>query len=136
MGRNQNFEIVFGGESDLCHLGFSIFGFLFHLPFFSFSLLFAAVLDLLLGLLAVKKLLRKCQVFHGWLSSLTGKNYYVNGDDKFWFAKKIIYFSSVFSRAHPLFLSQAVPVWLRLLIDYFCLFCFSTPTTEHEYECW
>ena len=33
--------------------------FLFHLSFFSFSLLFAAVIDLLLGLLEVKKLLRK-----------------------------------------------------------------------------
>ena len=41
MRRNQNFGIFF-------------------LPsFFSFSLLFAAVIDLLLGLLAVKKLLRK-----------------------------------------------------------------------------
>ena len=41
-------------------LGFSIFGiFLWCLSFFSFSFLFAAVIDLLLGLLAVKKLLRK-----------------------------------------------------------------------------
>ena len=32
---------------------------MFRLPFFSFSFLFAAVIDLLLGLLAVKKLLRK-----------------------------------------------------------------------------
>ena len=31
----------------------------FRLPFFSFSFLFAAVIDLLLGLVAVKKLLRK-----------------------------------------------------------------------------
>ena len=31
----------------------------FTLPFFSFSFLFAAVIDLLLGLLAVRKLLRK-----------------------------------------------------------------------------
>ena len=31
----------------------------FRLSFFSFSILFAAVIDLLLGLLAVKKLLRK-----------------------------------------------------------------------------
>ena len=31
----------------------------FHLPFFSFSFLFATVIDLLLGLLAVKKLQRK-----------------------------------------------------------------------------
>ena len=36
-------------------LGFSIFGFFFRLSFFSFSCLFAAVIDLLLGLLAVKK---------------------------------------------------------------------------------
>ena len=36
-----------------------IFGIFFHLSFFSFSSLFAAVIDLLLGLLAVKKLLRK-----------------------------------------------------------------------------
>ena len=40
-------------------LGFSIFGIFFRLSFFSFSFLFAAVIDLLLGLLAVKKLLRK-----------------------------------------------------------------------------
>ena len=40
-------------------LGFSIFGIFFRLPVFSFSFLFAAVIDLLLGLLAVKKLLRK-----------------------------------------------------------------------------
>ena len=39
-------------------LGFSIFGIFFSLSFFSFSFLFAAVIDLL-GLLAVKKLLRK-----------------------------------------------------------------------------
>ena len=41
MRRNQDFEIFFG------------------LSFFSFSFLFAAVIDLLLGLLAVKKLLGK-----------------------------------------------------------------------------
>ena len=35
-------------------LGFSLFGF-FPLSFFSFSFLFAAVIDLLLGLLAVKR---------------------------------------------------------------------------------
>ena len=39
-------------------LGFSIFEF-FSLPFFFFSFLFATGIDLLLGLLAVKKLLRK-----------------------------------------------------------------------------
>ena len=41
-------------------LGFSIFGIFFPFPFISFSLLFAAVINLLLGLLAVKNLLRKC----------------------------------------------------------------------------
>ena len=40
-------------------LGFLIFGIFFCLSFFSFSLVFAAVIDLLLDLLAVKKLLRK-----------------------------------------------------------------------------
>ena len=41
-------------------LGFSIFGKnVFRLSFFSFSFLFAAVIDLVLGLLVVKKLLRK-----------------------------------------------------------------------------
>ena len=40
-------------------LGFSTFRIFFRLSFFSFSLVFAAVIDLLLGLLAVKKLLRK-----------------------------------------------------------------------------
>ena len=40
---------------------FDIWTFLFRLSFFSFSFLFAAVIDLLLGLLAVKKLLRKRQ---------------------------------------------------------------------------
>ena len=40
-------------------LGFSIFDIFFGLSFFSFSFLFAAVIDLLLGLLAVKKRLGK-----------------------------------------------------------------------------
>ena len=40
-------------------LGFSIFGIFFHLSFFSFSFLFAAVIDLLLGLLVVKKTSKK-----------------------------------------------------------------------------
>ena len=41
-------------------LGFSSFGIFFlALPFSPFLLFFAAVIDLLLGLLAVKKLLRK-----------------------------------------------------------------------------
>ena len=39
--------------------GFSIFGTFFRLSFFSFSFLFAAVIALQLGLLSVKKLLRK-----------------------------------------------------------------------------
>ena len=38
---------------------FSIFCFFFRISFFSFSFLFAAAIDLRLGLLAVKKLLRK-----------------------------------------------------------------------------
>jgi len=40
-------------------LGFSIFEFFFRLSFISFTILFAAVIDLLLGLLVVKKRLRK-----------------------------------------------------------------------------
>ena len=40
-------------------LGFSIFGIFFAFPFSPFLFFFAAVIDLLLGLLAVKKLLRK-----------------------------------------------------------------------------
>ena len=46
MRRNQNFENWNGI-------------FFFHPSFFSFSLVFAAVIELLIGLLAVKKLLRK-----------------------------------------------------------------------------
>ena len=38
---------------------FSIFGFFFHLCYFSFSFLFAAVIDLLLDLLVVKKASKK-----------------------------------------------------------------------------
>ena len=38
---------------------FDFWNFFLRLSFFSFSLLFGAVIDLLLGLLAVKKLLRK-----------------------------------------------------------------------------
>ena len=61
MPRNQNFEIVFGQESDLRLQAFGFLEFFFFalVSFFSFSLLFAAVIDLLLGLLMVKKLLRK-----------------------------------------------------------------------------
>ena len=53
MRRNQSFDI-FGGES-----GFSIFENFFRLSFSSFSFLFAVVIDPLVGLLSVKKLLRK-----------------------------------------------------------------------------
>ena len=59
MHRNQNFEISFGRESDLRHEAFRFLEFFFRLAFFSFSLVFAAVIDLLLGLPVVKKLLRK-----------------------------------------------------------------------------
>ena len=47
-------------EIKIMSLGFLIFGIFFGLSFFSFSFLFAAVIGLLLGLLAVKKLLGKC----------------------------------------------------------------------------
>ena len=59
MRRNQNFEIldVFGCESDLCLEAFWFLEFFFAFPFSPF--LFAAVIDLLLGLLAIKNLLRK-----------------------------------------------------------------------------
>ena len=56
MRRNQNF----GRESDLRLKAFRFLEFFFRLSFLFFSLVFAAVIDLLLGLLAVKKLLRKC----------------------------------------------------------------------------
>ena len=58
MHRNQNFEFL---EKKVTYvfrlLDFWIF--FFRLHFFSFSLLFATAIDLLLGLLAGKKLLRK-----------------------------------------------------------------------------
>ena len=54
MRRNQNFEKV----TYVFRL-FRFLEFFFRLSFFSFSFLFSAVIDLLLGLLAVKKLLRK-----------------------------------------------------------------------------
>ena len=63
MHRNQNFEIVFGRESDLHLQAFRFLELFFHLSFFSFFLLVVAVIDLLLGLLAVKKRLRKHQAF-------------------------------------------------------------------------
>ena len=51
---------VFGQESDLQpSLGFSSFGIFFRLSVFSFSFLFAVVIDLLLGLLAVKETSKK-----------------------------------------------------------------------------
>ena len=53
MRRHHNFEMW------PTSLGLSILGFFFRLSFFSFSFLFAAVIDVLLGSLAVKKLLRK-----------------------------------------------------------------------------
>ena len=62
MCRNQNFEKVLILDEKV------IFEFFFRLSFFSFSFLFAAVIDLLLGLLAVKKLLRmhhRDGQFHG-----------------------------------------------------------------------
>ena len=57
MHRNQNFEIL---DEKVTYV-FRLFDFwiFFRLSFFSFSLLFATVIDLLLGLLAVKKLLRR-----------------------------------------------------------------------------
>ena len=42
---------VFGGESDLCPKVFRFFNVFYRLSFFSFSLLFAVVIDLLMGLL-------------------------------------------------------------------------------------
>ena len=49
----------FGRESDLRLKAFRFLEFFFRPSVFSFSLVFAAVIDLLLGLLAVKKLLKK-----------------------------------------------------------------------------
>ena len=49
MRKNQNFETYVFRLFDLWNF------FFFRLSFFTFSLLFAAVIDLLLGLLAVKK---------------------------------------------------------------------------------
>ena len=58
MRKNQNFEIFFGGEKvTYAFTLFDFWNFFFAFPFSPF--LFAAVIDLLLGLLAVKKLLRK-----------------------------------------------------------------------------
>ena len=54
MRRNQNFEKV----TYVFRL-FDFWKFFFRSSFFSFSLVFAAVIELLLGFLAVKKLLRK-----------------------------------------------------------------------------
>ena len=56
--RSQNFEI-FWTRRWPTSLGFSISGIFFPLSFFFFSFLFAAMIDLVLGLLAVKKRLRK-----------------------------------------------------------------------------
>ena len=46
-------------EGDLCLKAFRFLNFFFRLSFFSFSFLFAGVIALLLGLLSVKKFLRK-----------------------------------------------------------------------------
>jgi len=54
-------------------LGFLIFEIFFCLSFSSFSFLFAVVIDLLLGLLSLKKLLRKRHQdgqFLGWSSQV------------------------------------------------------------------
>ena len=65
---------VFGRESDL-----SIFEFFFRCSFFSFSFLFAAVIGLLLGLLAVKKnfpesVIETCKFDHG-VAMCTGRKF-------------------------------------------------------------
>ena len=58
MQRNQNF--VFGLKSDLCLKAFRFFKIVFAPFLFSpFVIFFAAVIDILLGLLPVQKLLRK-----------------------------------------------------------------------------
>ena len=55
MCRNQNFEIVFRWESDLQLKAFHFLKSFLCLSFFSFSFVFAAVTDLLLGLHPVQK---------------------------------------------------------------------------------
>ena len=57
MHKNQNFEIAFGQESDLRPQAFRVLEFYFSPFLFLFS--FATVIDLLLGLLAVKKTSKK-----------------------------------------------------------------------------
>jgi len=47
------------GESDLCPWAFPFLNFFLAFPFSPFPFFFAAMIDLLLGLLAVKNLLRK-----------------------------------------------------------------------------
>ena len=54
MRRNKHFE-----KLTYVFRLFDFWNVFFRLPIFSFSLVFAAAIDLLLGLLAVKKLLRK-----------------------------------------------------------------------------
>ena len=56
MRRNQNFETAFGRESDLHLKTFRFLEFFFDFSFFSFAFLFTAAIDLLMGLLAVRKL--------------------------------------------------------------------------------
>ena len=55
---NQNFELLDEKVTYVLRL-FDFWNFFFRPSFFSFSLVSAAVIDLLLGLLAVKILLRK-----------------------------------------------------------------------------
>ena len=59
MRRNQNFREILCEKVTYVFRLFDFWNFFFRPSFFSFSLVFAAVIDLLLGLLAVKKLPRK-----------------------------------------------------------------------------
>ena len=74
MHRNQNFE-------KFTSLGFSIFGIFFRLSFLSFSFLFAAVICLLLGFLAVKKKTSKKassrrSIFYHWVARCSGGKFW------------------------------------------------------------
>ena len=60
MHRNQNFDFQFLAEKvNYIFRLFNFFNFFFHPSFLYFTFLLAAVIDLLLGLLAVNKLSRK-----------------------------------------------------------------------------
>ena len=75
--QKQNFEIALGQESDLRLWAFRFLNF-FRLSFLSFSFLFAAVIDLLLGLLEVKMLLTKRHQdgqFLPWSSPCSGRKF-------------------------------------------------------------